>query len=126
MSYIYLASAYTGPHSLMEARYLLACNAAAEIVSAGIAVYSPIAHWHEPAIQYSLPKSADFWWHQNKMILMHAVEVWVYTYAGWDKSSGVKQEVDFAQAAKIPVRYSSNMEPLIRLFYEEHPTLVRN
>lgn len=32
-------------------------------------------------------------------------EVWVLMFEGWDKSTGVKAEIDFAIANNIPVKY---------------------
>ena len=37
--------------------------------------------------------------------ILASKEVWVLMFDGWDKSTGVKAEIDFAIANNIPVKY---------------------
>jgi hypothetical protein len=123
--YVYLASPYTAPaYDLMEARYHLTVKATAEIASAKIPVYSPIVSWHEVARQCKLPTDADFWWQQDRALIRHCCELWVLTLPGYERSNGVKMEVAFASALHLPIRYGINMEPLIREFKLNHPTIA--
>jgi hypothetical protein len=74
---------------------------------------------------WTLPREANFWWHQNQIMLRGALEVWVYTFEGWERSNGVKQELEFAHSKNIPIRYGLRMESLCESFKKDHQSLVR-
>lgn len=117
MSYIYLASPYTDPSPTMqESRYILACNACALLARERIPVYAPIVHWREVSILWALPGDSDMWWDQNRVMIDHCAQMWVYTLPGWDRSKGVLQEVDYAKACNIQVFRAPVIETLIEFY----------
>ena len=91
---IYLASAYThADESVMQRRYEHACKACALAVSAGLIIYSPIAHWHPIAKQYGLRRDFEFWEESNKLFITLAKSFWILDSNGLEYSSGVKSDL---------------------------------
>lgn len=94
---IFLASPYTHPDkTVREERYGHALNAVVAIAKAGLPVYSPIVHWHLPALHHDLPKDGQFWFKiASEPFLLAAEEFWVLKLDGWQKSEGVRFEQQF-------------------------------
>lgn len=108
LSFIYLASPYShADPAVMVARYEAACKRAAELMTYGHAVFSPIAHSHP--IADHLPPDArtsfEFWMTQDLPLLRYAKELVVLCLDGWKESRGVTREIEFAKALDIPIRY---------------------
>lgn len=103
MSYSYVASPYS--HELewmMEERAEAVMKYCAEQFNKGIHVFSPIAHCHEMAKKYNMPKDVGFWWSYNKTMLRFADTLLVLRLSGWDKSKGVAMERNLAAELEIP------------------------
>lgn len=93
MSYVYLASPYTHPlKSIMASRFEAVMNSVAECAKHGVPVYSPIVHWHVPAIIHNLPPTEDFWREQNAGMLTGCRELWILCLPGWNDSRGIEWE----------------------------------
>ena len=110
---IYLASPYTAPTDedwKEKYRYKQACYAAASLMQQGHTVFSPIAHSHGVA-RFVPDHSHDFWMSQDLPFLDFAAKMIVLTLPGWEKSRGIKQEIEHARDKGIPVEYKS-MEDL--------------
>jgi hypothetical protein len=113
MSFTYLASPYSpvGEHSpeekirLRQVRYEQVCAKAAELMLKHELIFCPIAHSHPIELQMDSVKDGDFWLLQDFAILAAASKVKVYRMEGWDKSYGVRKEIEFAEARGIPVEY---------------------
>jgi nucleoside 2-deoxyribosyltransferase len=104
---IYLASPYSHPDAtIREARFQAACRAAAALIRAGHAVYSPIAHSH-PIAAYGLPTDWSYWERDARLHLKTRAEVVVLTLDGWRESVGVAAELAIAAELGLPVRYLS-------------------
>lgn len=67
--------------------------------------YSPIVHFHEMAQKYKLPTDALWWYAHNKRMLHVSQEVHVLMLPGWKESKGTSQEIKWASALGIEVRY---------------------
>ncbi len=106
MSYIYLASPYTGTPAEMEDRYQQVLEHTAWMLNKRIWVYSPIVHCHLLALRYSLPKTAGYWKDYNYNMLVPAIELRVLKLDGWESSAGITNEVDFADELDMPVTYT--------------------
>lgn len=108
--YIYLASPYSKmveTIGLDEAARTV-CLAAASLMEEGVVVYSPIAHGHAVSVAYGLDKlDAGFWMAQCYPMLAPAKICVVMMFPGWRASSGVRAEIDYAEAHAIPVVYLS-------------------
>ena len=116
--YIYLASPYSVKYPLSQhqaqmlrmKRYEKVCKMAAELMKNGENVFCPIAHSH-PIETIGMPgelHGQDFWLKQDFAVLRHAKELVVFQMDGWEQSSGVKAEIDFAKEHDIPIRYIEN------------------
>lgn len=116
--YSYLASPYSVKHPISAhqalllrlKRYERVCKMAAELMKNGENIFCPIAHSH--AIEtIGMPGEIygqDFWLKQDFSVLQHAKELIVFKMDGWDKSSGVAAEIEFAKENNIPIRYIEN------------------
>lgn len=104
---VYLASPYTHPDKhVRDARYRLACEAAAYLIRHSILVYSPIAHTHPICEVGRLPPGFDFWSELDLTFIRDwATHVVVLTLEGWEKSLGIKHECLEAQKYNIPILY---------------------
>jgi hypothetical protein len=96
---IYLASPYSADP---EHNYQLALEAAARIVADGHILYSPIVHGHLLHLVADLPQDFAFWQRHNFGMLRKASELWVLDIPGWQTSTGVQAEIEFAKLAHIP------------------------
>lgn len=72
----------------------------------GFNVFAPIAHSH-PIESYGMRgvMTGDWWLEQDFAILTHCDALVVHMVDGWDRSHGVKEEMDFAFARGIPVYF---------------------
>jgi hypothetical protein len=104
---VYLASPYSAPTKRQKTRrFHQVCEKAAELMEQGELVFCPIAHSH-PIEVYGMEdsKSGDWWLKQDFAILEKCSKMYVYKMPGWDKSYGIKREIEYAQALGIPVEY---------------------
>lgn len=104
---IYLCSVYSleADAALMEKRWQYAMKRTAEFLKDGIVVFSPIAHSHEIALRYDLPKEFDFWEHLDFGYLEASTHVWVLKMPGWERSKGITAEIKEAKRLGKPVVY---------------------
>jgi hypothetical protein len=111
---IYLASPYSHPEAdVREARYIAACQAAAELMRAGHVVYSPIAHSHPIAthLPEALLLDHEFWMEQCLPMIELSSAVYVLVgCAGWELSRGVSREIAHAMERGIPVLHFRNWQ----------------
>lgn len=105
MSFIYVASPYSGSVDIMEARFRLAETYVAWLLSSSIWCYSPIVHCHEIARRYSLPIDFDYWQKYNRAMLAKASQLHILCIDGWQASKGVKAETLFATRCGIPIKH---------------------
>lgn len=102
--FIYLATPYT--HSDPVTRYSraeLASLAAAELMQAGLEVFSPITHGH--AIAYHLPSSVahdhDFWMRQCLPMVERADLLVILPLYDWQHSAGIAKEIFHARKHNV-------------------------
>lgn len=106
MSLVYLASPYSHPNpDVMHARYEKACRAAAALMLRGECIFAPIAHSHRIGQVMGRSTDHEFWLRQDFAILRHCSHCVVLMLEGWDKSVGVREEIDYCVANDIPVSY---------------------
>ena len=130
--FIYLASPYTilnadklTSKQLAEAkenRFKEVCKTAASLMENGHQVFCPIAHSH-PIEKYGMNtiKNAEFWLEQDYAILIGVDELWVLMLPGWDKSYGIKEEMQFCNDYEIPIRFLTPGEVLPEEIENESP-----
>lgn len=103
---IYLASPYSHKDpAVMEHRYEVACQAAGNLMKRGAAVFAPIAHSHHIGQLLGEATNHEFWLRQDMAVLRHCTEMFVLMIPGWQESRGVREEIDFCTAHKIPISY---------------------
>ena len=98
---IYLASPLSANP---EHNHQLTLEAAARMVAEGHIIYSPVVHCWPLHLAAELPSSFAFWQRHNFGILRNASELWVLDIPGWQTSTGVQAELEFAKLAHIPCR----------------------
>lgn len=105
---IYLASPYSAPGNplLEEIRFFAVLHAAWRLMKTGSVVFSPVVHGH-PVSKYAMPEPQghEFWMAQCLPMLRLAERLVVLRLQGWERSSGVRREIDEASALGIPVEY---------------------
>lgn len=102
---IYLASPYSHSDPVVrEERFLITCQATAEMLRAGVVVFSPIVHSH-PLVAFGLPTEWSSWERIDYAYLERCDEVVVLMLDGWDRSVGVLAEIAVARELGKPVRF---------------------
>jgi hypothetical protein len=102
---IYLASPYSHPNAAVRAhRFREVCRAAAMLLSAGHAIFSPIAHSH-PLVEHGLPTDWFFWQRWGQNMLTRCDEVVVLQLDGWIDSVGVQAEIALARSLGKPLQF---------------------
>lgn len=103
---VYLASPYSHPDpKIVEARFRAVCKEAARLMRQGVFLYSPIAHTHPLAVYGMLPGSWDFWERYDQMMMDRCDELWILCLDGWQRSTGVTAETDWAYKAGKYIKY---------------------
>jgi hypothetical protein len=103
---IYLASPYTDRSNIvMENRYRMALEAAAELTKAGLCIYSPIVHFHPMACIYDMPRDFTFWETLSRMMIDCAEGFWVLKLSGWESSIGIAKESEYAYELGLEPHY---------------------
>lgn len=102
----YLATPYSKYPAGLEFACAHACNAAGQLLAAGVHVYSPIAHTHPIALHGGLdPFSHDMFLPLDEKIMQHARGALVVMMPGWKASKGVMWEIEYFAKAVKPVVY---------------------
>lgn len=102
---LYLACPYSHPDpSVREYRYCTANRVAAQLMKAGIVVFSPLSHSvpisrHIPAVEMD----HRFWMNQDLPLLCQCDEVLVLYLEGCRQSLGVRAEIFEALAHEKPI-----------------------
>jgi nucleoside 2-deoxyribosyltransferase len=97
---IYLASPYTGRTS---ENFVAVCLATAHYLKQGHHVISPIAHTHPVAMIGELPTGFDAYQKYDERLIRACDEVWVLQLKGWESSTGVQAEMEYAKSIGKPV-----------------------
>ena len=106
---IYLACPYTDPDPAVRlARFETANLVASYLYKAGCVVISPISMMHPIAEAHGLPLDWEFWQHADRILVERCAVVLVIAIDGWDKSTGISEEVSIAHELGIPVGYLLN------------------
>jgi nucleoside 2-deoxyribosyltransferase len=105
MRLIYLASPYTYKDKAIEAqRFRLACRACGKILNRGLAVYSPIVHWHCVHNLCQLKGGFETFKDVDTEMITRADELWILMIKGTYKSKGIQAEIAIARAQSKPIR----------------------
>ena len=103
---IYIASPYNHEDdSVRIENYKKVSSLAAYLVSMGDVALSPITYGHTLLEFCEMPYDWQFWSNFCISFLSKCDELLVYKMDGWDKSRGVKEEIEYAIDNNIPVKY---------------------
>jgi len=110
---IYLASPYSAVGSftpseelqIRERRYAFTLYAQMHLFNYGYPIFSTIVHTHVTCKRYRLPADADYWKRYNHHMIDLSKALFVLNLEGWDLSSGVKDEIDYAGSIGLPIHH---------------------
>lgn len=110
---LYLASPYSHPDpKVMAARAKETTDLMVTLLKNGIFTFAPIVYNANLSVDYQLPGSWDFWLDFDLAFVSRMEGVLVAKQDGWDKSVGVKAEVEHAHKIGLPVFYATPEEIL--------------
>lgn len=113
---IYLACPYTHISASVRAeRFDMANKIAAAYIRGGEIVFSPITMTHP--IDVIMAKDlgtlgSDYWVAFDEAFMDFCSEMRIIAATGWDKSSGIRREIDYFQSAGKPVYLIDPNDPL--------------
>ena len=120
MKFWYLATPYSKYPKGIEEAFMVACRAAADLIRAGVRVYSPIAHTHPVAIHGGIDPYAHEIWIPADMPFMRAAHGLIVLRAeGWEVSHGIAIEIAGFQKLNRPIVYMD--EGAVPQEIYEHP-----
>jgi len=103
---VYLAVPYShSDAAIRQMRFHVVNKVAADLINKGLHIFSPISHSHPLSIDGDLPKGFDFWMEFDRSFLECCNKLIVLKLDGWDKSLGVKGEIEIATELGIPIEY---------------------
>ena len=101
---IYVASPYSHPDAnVRQQRFEAACRAAAGMIRAGHAVFSPISHSCPICSHGNLPEDWAYWEHVDRELLAKCDRMVVLALPGWHESPGVRAEIEIARELSKPI-----------------------
>lgn len=102
----YLATPYSKYPAGIEAAFRDAAKATADLLRAGVSVYSPIAHTHPVAVYGKVdPFDHDIWLPFDAAMMERADGIIVLKMTTWDESRGIAYEIEAFKAAGKPIVY---------------------
>jgi hypothetical protein len=103
---IFISSPYSHEdEKVVEENYLKVVKLASLICSKSEVAISPIVYGHTLLNYVSMPNDWEFWKNFCLTLLEKCDEMIVYKMDGWDKSRGVKEEIEFATSRGIKITY---------------------
>lgn len=103
---IYLASPYSHPNDeIREQRFKDIAKISAKLNSEGIIAFSPIVYGHTLLDYKEMPTNWGFWQTFCLSFLQHCDELHVYMMEGWKMSSGIREEIKYAEENNILVKF---------------------
>jgi hypothetical protein len=104
----YLAGPFSSPNltsKQIEANYHLHIQAAIVLTKDGFNLFEPIARCHHAAKREAFPVDYEFWKTQDRQIIKRSDGIIVLVIPGWDKSIGVKDEIQYGKRLGKKVYY---------------------
>ena len=119
---IYLAGPFShSDKNVMEFRADALAWFAGTLMNMGHIVYSPVNYGDRIVMLHDLPTSWEYWKKMSVTSMSVCTKLCVIQLPGWEKSTGVQDEIKIADALGIPVE-SINCETITTL--EEVTSLV--
>lgn len=106
--YWYLASPYEAHPEGLDQAHQDACEAAGQLMAAGVPVYSPIAHSHCVALWGDLdPIDHELWMKTDRPMMDAAGGLMVVKMPNWEISRGIAEERRVFAEAEKPIVFLS-------------------
>lgn len=106
---VYLAGPYTHDDPLVrKERFHKVTRAAARLIEDGVIVYSPLTMTHPIDLELAADGEtlgSDYWVRFDEAFMEFCDRIIVLRIEGWDKSSGIKREIEFFESKGRPVEY---------------------
>lgn len=127
MRYWYLGSPYSKYKAGFAQAHIDICREAARLISLGLPIYSPIAHTHAIAMIGGLdPLDHEIWLPADQPMMDCAFGLIVSKMEGWDKSYGLKYEIDTFYGVGKPIVYlTPGAPPDPRMFFVDRRTQAK-
>ena len=102
----YIASPYSHKSKrMMNRRYLAVDKAAAKLCLSGFLLIEPISMCHYKSLKFDMPTGYEYWKNRDRKFVSMCDGILILTIPGWDTSTGVKDEVAYAQVLGKEVIY---------------------
>lgn len=102
---IYIAAPYNyADRSITQKRIDTVYSVMARLMKEGHYVVSPLL-MHEVVIRHDLPNEFEYWREYSINMLKRCDKLIVLMLDGWDTSTGVLAEIEYAEQNNIPVEY---------------------
>jgi hypothetical protein len=103
---IYLACPYSNKNKSIELqRFNIVNEVAAKLNDRGLYIFSPISHSHPIGLIEKVSNTYEHWLNIDTSILSQCKKLIVLKLKGWQKSHGVKYEIEYAKKHNIPIEY---------------------
>ena len=102
----YVATPYSRFAGGLASAHVEAAKVGAELCKRGVNVFVPIVHTHPFAMYGGInPLDHGIWMARDRPFMQAACGLVVAKMAGWQRSQGIQEEIDFFEAAERPVFY---------------------
>jgi hypothetical protein len=71
----------------------------------GITVLSPVVYGHTIVTTCGTPSNWEFWERACRAFMAKCSDVWVLMLDGWQDSTGIKGEIEFAKELGLRIKY---------------------
>lgn len=103
---VYLAVPYSHKKDkIKRKRFRIVNEVAATLFKKGLWVFSPISHTHPIKICGEMSGDWNYWAAYDEFNLSHCDYLYVLMLRGWEKSVGVRGEIEYATQNEIPIEY---------------------
>lgn len=106
MKLIFISSPYSHEDpKIIEDNYVKVAKFVSGLATQGITAISPIAYGHTLLKFNNMANDWKTWANFCLTFLDKADELWVYKMSGWNRSTGVAEEIEYAVKKGIRVKY---------------------
>ena len=104
---IFISSPYSHPDDkIREDNYLKVAKFTSQLIREGAIAFSPILYGHTAvSFKPDMPTDWNFWKEFCYTFLSKCDKMIVYKMDGWDRSKGVKEEIEYAKELGIQIIY---------------------
>lgn len=111
---IYIAAPYTAKQPngeedrvIVNERVRIISLCIEQLILKGVFVVSPMLMHLVRSYANNLPGDWAYWGDYSKTVLSKCDAIFVLTLDGWDRSTGVREEIDFSASLGLPISYIS-------------------